>query len=52
MLDDLSTVLTIARLALLIAGVCALAVWATRQPDQESALLKRLTQRRGKCTDE
>jgi hypothetical protein len=51
-MDALSLVLTIARLALLVAGVVALAVWATRQPDGESALLKRLTGRKNTCADE
>jgi len=53
MLVDLSflSVLTIARTALLVAGVCAVAVWATRQPDQETTLIRRLTQQRSKCAD-
>jgi hypothetical protein len=48
MFDDLSfwSVLTVARSALLIAGICAVAAWAARQPDQEAVLLKRLTERR------
>lgn len=49
MFDD---ALTIARLALLVLGACAVAVWAVRQPDQQSALLKRLTSKRSKCADE
>ncbi len=48
MLEALSlwSVLSIARSVLLIAGVCALAVWAMRQPDQQSSLVARLTGRR------
>jgi len=48
MFDDLSfwSVITVARSALLLAGICAVAVWAARQPDQEGVLLKRLTERR------
>lgn len=49
MLDDLSSALTIVRLALLLVGVAAVAVWAARQPDPESALLKKLTERNSKC---
>lgn len=47
MLEDFSfwSVLTIARSVLLLAGIIAVAAWAARQPDQETALLKRLTQR-------
>ena len=51
MLEDLPSVLTVIRFALLFAGVVALAVWAARQPDQETALIERLTQRRGKSAD-
>lgn len=48
------SVLTVARSVLLIAGICALAVWAVRQPDKETALLKRLMGRRGddRCADD
>jgi len=48
MLEDFSlwSLLTVVRSGLLIAGICAVAVWAARQPDEETALLKRLTQRR------
>jgi len=49
MLDELSTILTIVRVALLLVGVGALAVWAARQPDQDSALLKKLMQRSRGC---
>lgn len=49
MLDELSSALTITRIVLLVAGIGALAVWAARQPDQESTLLKNLMDRRGKC---
>jgi hypothetical protein len=48
MLDDLSSVFTIVRLVLLFVGIGALAVWAARQPGQESILLKGLTERHGK----
>jgi hypothetical protein len=49
MLDDLSSILTIVRLALFIVGIGALTLWATRQPDQDSALIKKLTERNSKC---
>ncbi len=52
MLDALSAALTIARLGLLVVGVVALAVWAARQPDAQSALLKRLTGRKSTCADD
>ena len=47
-IEDLSlwSLLTLARYALLIAGVCALAVWASRQPDQTASLVDRLTGKR------
>ncbi len=48
MLDELSSVLTIVRLVLLLVGAGALAVWAARQPDQESTLLRKLMERRGR----
>jgi len=48
MLDELSSTLTIVRLVLLFVGFGVLAVWAARQPDQESMLLRRLMGRRGK----
>jgi len=51
MIEYLPSVLTVIRFALLFAGVVALAVWAARQPDQETALVKRLTQRRRKSAD-
>jgi hypothetical protein len=31
--------------ALLLAGVCALAIWAARQPDQTTALINGLTKK-------
>jgi hypothetical protein len=48
MLDDLSlsTVLTLVRVGLLIAGVCAIAAWAARQPNPQSSLIARLTRPR------
>lgn len=49
MLED---ILTVTRLALLLAGVCAVAVWAARQHDQDSPLLKRLSNGRKKRADE
>jgi hypothetical protein len=54
MFEDLSfwSVLTVARSVLLLVGICAVAAWAARQPDQETAFLKRLTQRKSsRCTD-
>ncbi len=50
MLEDFSlwSVLTVVRSGLLIAGICAVAVWAARQPDEETVLLKRLTKRRSR----
>jgi len=48
MFDDLSSVLTIVRLILLCGGIAALAVWAARQPVQESILLRKLMERHGK----
>jgi len=48
MIDDLSllSVLTLVRVGLLIAGVCAIAVWAARQPHSQSYLIARLTRPR------
>jgi hypothetical protein len=48
MIDDLSlwSFLTLVRVALLIAGVCAIAVWAARQPNPQSSLIARLTRPR------
>ncbi len=48
MIDDFSfwSVLTFARFALFLAAVFALAVWASRQPDQSSELVERLTGKR------
>jgi len=45
MFDDPSlwSVLTLARLTLFVVAVLALAAWAKRQPDQQSALIERLT---------
>lgn len=45
MLDDLSTSLTILRSVLIIVGVCAIAVWAVRQPDTLSELTQRRSER-------
>ena len=39
----ISLFLTFAPTLLLLAGVCALAVWAARQCDPQSALIERLT---------
>lgn len=52
MFDELSSALTIVRIVLLVGGIGALAVWATRQPDQESMVLKNLMERRGKRYDD
>lgn len=54
MIDDFSfwTVLTFARFALFFAAVFALAVWASRQPDQSSELVERLTGKRKKQAEE
>jgi hypothetical protein len=52
MLDDLSSILTILRLALLLIGVGALTVWASREADRDSVILKRLTERHSKCADD
>lgn len=49
MLDDLSTVLMVARAVLLLVGVCAIAVWAARQPDEQSVLMRRQAERRNTC---
>ena len=48
MIDDFSiwSVLTFARFALFFAAVFALAVWASRQPDQSSEMVERLTGKR------
>jgi hypothetical protein len=48
MLEDFSfmSVLTVARSILLLVGIGAVAVWAARQPHQETAFLKKLTERR------
>jgi hypothetical protein len=40
---SLWTVLTLAPTLILLAGVCALAVWAAGQCDPQSVLVKRLT---------
>ena len=39
----ISLFLTFAPTLLLLAGVCALAVWAARQCDPQSVLIERLT---------
>lgn len=54
MTDILMLILTLAPSILLVAGACAIAVWATRLPDEHSSLVARLTSetncRRGSST--
>ena len=40
---SLWSILALASLLLLVAGACALAVWAARQNDLQSELIERLT---------
>jgi hypothetical protein len=40
---SLWSILALASLLLLVAGACALAVWAARQNDSQSELVERLT---------
>lgn len=48
---SLSSLLTIARYAVLFASVAALAVWAARQPDQISSLIAKLTERNARSPE-
>lgn len=43
MTDILMLILTLAPSILLVAGACAVAVWAARLPDEQSSLVARLT---------
>jgi hypothetical protein len=43
MTDILMLILTLAPSILLIAGACAVAVWAARLPDEQSSIVARLT---------
>ncbi len=52
MIEDLSLILMLTRCTLLIAGVCALAQWAARQPDAQSELVGRLTLQENKRAEE
>jgi hypothetical protein len=45
------SILTIVRLALLLVGVGALTVWASRHADRDTTILKKLTERHSKCAD-
>jgi hypothetical protein len=50
MMDYLMLILNFAPSFLLIAGACAVAVWALRLPDEQSSLVARLTDDRGETT--
>jgi hypothetical protein len=43
MTDILMLILTLAPSILLVAGACAVAVWAARLPDEQSSIVARLT---------
>ena len=43
MIDYLTLILTLVPSILLVAGACAVAVWAARLPDEQSSLVARLT---------
>ena len=43
MIDYLMFILTLGPSILLIAGACAVAVWAARLPDEQSSIIARLT---------
>ena len=43
MTDFLTHIVTLVPSILLVAGVCAVAVWAARLPDEQSSLVARLT---------
>ncbi len=45
MIEELSiwSAVTVVRLALFTIAVVAIAIWATRQPDQQSTLIEKLT---------
>jgi hypothetical protein len=43
MTDYLAIILSLAPSILLVAGACAVAVWAVRLPDEQSSLVARLT---------
>jgi hypothetical protein len=48
MIDYLTLVLPLVPSILLVAGACAVAVWAARLPDQQSSLVARLTGEKGR----
>ena len=43
MTDFMTFIVTLAPSTLLIAGACAVAVWAARLPDEQSSIVARLT---------
>ena len=43
MTDYLTLILTLGPSILLVAGACAIAVWAARLPDEQSSIVARLT---------